>query len=296
MVIVSERKEVVTELKYDERVHYTSVNALYSILKNEEIWLTHSDFLNDSTELIHFDELLKKFLNEFKQKSDFNNMAFASEVERAIYEDNCYEHFIFSLSYDPDSLSLWNYYGKKDGYNLIFNKSLWRNFCNYLKDLNNNNGKEKAKLYLGEVVYEEKLKKKIIKRRLNKLYEFWNELDTTKYLHMREFQITAEVFLKGLRMYFKNKAYSQEKEIRFVLSLPEHIVNEKLEFRTLEGGLLPYIKVPLPNNIISNITIGPKISIDIAEKGLKRFLKHLKYLRSHELEIKLKKSSIPVRY
>lgn len=290
MVYISEIKMLVTEMNKDDLIHYTSVDALYSILENQKIWLTKSDFLNDPSEFKHFDKILKVFLDEFKNKSNFNDLAFSSEVERALYEDNCYEHFIFSLSYDPDSLSLWNYYGKKDGYNLIFKRSLWRNFCNFLSTLNNDNEKEKAKLYSGEVLYDEKKKHNFLEKRLNKLYEDWNDLDHHNSSHISEFQLEVELFLKGLRMYFKNEAYKQEKEIRYVLSIPKHITNKILKFRTLEGSLIPYIEVPLPIDFIEDITIGPKISIDIAKQGLNRFLEY------KNLDIDLKKSNIPIRY
>lgn len=291
MVVISGHKEVVTQLTCEKLIHYTSINALKSILENKKIWMTHSEFLNDSTELNHFDSLFKESLNKYKQEKEFKKIAFVSEIERAIYEDDTYEHYILSMSCNPDSLSLWNYYGKKDGYNIIFNRSLWRNFCAYLKEINEKYDKQKLKLYFGEIIYHDNKKREKIKERLTALYEYWEKLDTNNYYHMREFQIAAEFFWKGLRMFFKNKAYKEEQEVRYVLSIPKYIAKKKLLFRTLEGSMVPYVEIPLnTNNLISGITIGPKVSIDIAQKGLRRFLQH------NDMNIQIKKSEIPIRY
>jgi len=42
--------------------HYTDANGLLGILESKEIFLTQSDYLNDSSELIHGWEITKKII------------------------------------------------------------------------------------------------------------------------------------------------------------------------------------------------------------------------------------------
>ena len=47
--------------KNKELYHYTNIYGLFGIITNKSLWLTRSDFLNDSTEITYFNESNRYF-------------------------------------------------------------------------------------------------------------------------------------------------------------------------------------------------------------------------------------------
>ena len=96
-------------------------------------------------------------------------------------------------------------------------------------------------------------------------------------------------------MFFKDSKFEQEEEYRFIfqaLHNSEKVsINKGMNFRVKEGALCPFVKVPFKGlNSLESITIGPKNNIDIAKKGLEI------YCRNKEIDPKILKSNIPLRY
>lgn len=108
--------------------HYTSINSLFSIIENKEFWVTRSDYMNDTSEVIYFREVVKKALDNHLNKActSIEWVTWKQFIkDKLIYERSSLSSLIFILSFskNPDSLSMWNYYGKNDGYNFGILKS-----------------------------------------------------------------------------------------------------------------------------------------------------------------------------
>lgn len=95
--------------------HYTDTNSVYSILKNQKIWLTDIRFLNDSQELHDGLKILSQQLknpmpgiftvHEYKDKAiNYIRTKFEENVSFGTDEEPI---FIFSLSSRKDLLSQW---------------------------------------------------------------------------------------------------------------------------------------------------------------------------------------------
>lgn len=88
----------------------------------------------------------------------------------------------------------------------------------------------------------------------------------------------------------KRKEFKDENESRMVFQTKEiEGTYSGTNFRNLGGVVAPYIEVPIPLNAIREIIIGPTLSKDLAEKGVK------KMLRQMGLDCKVKHSDCTLR-
>ena len=128
--------------------HYTSMQGFESIIKNQTIRMTRSDFMNDPNDCKVYYNIVKKYINKKMKNIDVEyylrnvndkNKIFLEDVSRLIndyplngYLDFVYNHismYVFSMTDCKDSLPMWNYYGN-DGICMGFEKeSLLVNFA-----------------------------------------------------------------------------------------------------------------------------------------------------------------------
>lgn len=175
--------------------------------------------------------------------------------------------YILSLSSNEDSLAMWNYYGKNDGYcmGINFNKILENvNFKGY--DYNH-----------GSVIYDEKVQIKILENELLYTYNYWltNHQEAEEMLQaMIDTIIKRWVFYA---LFFKHNGFQQEEEYRIAFQHQNHLT---VNYRTGHGVFTPYITVPAVQNKddkfpLNSITIGPLIKHDKAERGLAEWSRKL---------------------
>ena len=100
--------------------HYTTLNALQSILDNNEFWVTKSDFLNDRSEFQYTYNLFKdNFLCNITELSFRQKLINAFDA--LINQDNDISwkplngYYIASFSTDSDNLALWSEFSNAMG-------------------------------------------------------------------------------------------------------------------------------------------------------------------------------------
>ena len=116
--------------------HYTSVEALYNIVKTRTFWLVNSKSSNDKTEgvldLNKFKEILEK---TYEKTPDGKQDFFKNIIDFPFSLDNrsvCNE-YILSLSSQKDSLAHWERYGNgKNGISICLNIQRLERFYNQL--------------------------------------------------------------------------------------------------------------------------------------------------------------------
>lgn len=286
--------------------HYTSVEGVLGILDKSEFWVTKSDFLNDISEINYtFDLFEENFLNKIKNENVRTRMIsqFHSEIDkdRALYDKALFGTYIISFSTNQDNLLLWSEFAGKMGYNLGFN-------IEYLKDEFNRKSVRDDELYLkfdGKVIYNREEQIRLLGNKID-----WKLISDSSDKNMNSLEnldesisdkiiedFISEIFFYCLiySMFFKDSKFEQEEEYRFIFqAFHNHIIvstNKEMHFRVKEGALCPFVKVPFKGlNSLESITIGPKNNIDIAKKGLEI------YCRNKEIDPKILKSNIPLRY
>lgn len=281
--------------------HYTSINSLQSILENKQLWVTHSRFMNDAGESEYFWEVLHEVLNEFAldyapddditELSEFVKKTLLNSKDIFLKIKESFDKFyLLSFSMSSDSLSMWNYYGKNDGYCIgMYPNQIWKNWIK--NDL--------GSMASGAVIYDRDKQIDILKRELERIFEWF--IRTTRGFDDEKFiEITDLLFLRWIFAYssfFKHKSFEIENEFRIAFWNP----GSPVFYRPYQGAFAPYIKVDLANEQeqleIESIICGPYIKHDNVLLGLERWLAQAPL--SKKLTVAngdLTQSDIPVRF
>src|SRR5688572_14351294 len=96
--------------------HYTSGQGLFAIVNSGQLHCSHIDFMNDPSESFYFSTVLENVFDKVPKTKEIYSTLFNESYHRAVADP--FEKFIASFSMNEDSLSMWNYYSKGNGYNL----------------------------------------------------------------------------------------------------------------------------------------------------------------------------------
>ena len=292
------------ERKKNNKVyHYTSPIGLYSILSNNTIRFSDIQFLNDKFEYLQIktplSNVLKRINKNFYNSNLIENIDLWLKNNYEFQDTNVkYRYYVFCTSLKRDALNMWNYYvkdGKYEGYNVCLDIDEFVEFIND-KFLNN---VDDVELWYGNVVYEKIIQENLIEKYLinidKELYEVKKEVSKSgyyTYLQMAQEEIIN--YMEICRLFFKNKAFEDEKEYRFVLKLPFDVnLDEFLGygFKVNNGLFCPYYDLYLDKNIIKCITLSPMLEYELGKKGLELFLRHIGFYN-----IEIFQSKVPIRY
>lgn len=301
------REKYINKAIPDLLYHYTSINALHSIIANKRLWVSNIKVLNDTTEINRFSTLFKTRLTrsiseESRNNHIIDNLLRSYESILSQLEDNI---FVLSLSGKRDSINMWNQYGVNDGYAISFLGDML--MTNFIKqhpkvDLDMEiDTKNKISTIEGKVIYVNEATESIVDDYVD-LFIRASSLFLDDKIEEDEFSdIYIEVLMDLINYscFIKDASFLGEDEYRILFILPPgedntEIRRNYIKFRTAHGILMPYLSVEINEKImesISEITIGPKINIDIAEYGIAQFLLKLKL--EH---INICRSSLPLRY
>lgn len=299
--------------------HYTSPEAMISILRNESIRFTDCQFLNDRTEYNHILDPLKEAIAQVE--STLYNKEITRLVEQQLGKNYQYEKFtykrdsegkillettfsryyVFCASIAPDSLSMWNYYvksGSYQGYNIgISVNRIIDSLPTQLVD----------SLMYGQVIHDNKQKISLLtevlesaddaleaaKRELKDDEDYEFELESVQDEVM--FDLVRK--LNYYRLFFKDGAFEDEKEFRIAILLPQaedtstasDIVRD---FTTKHGVITPHFDLKVPKKCFRRINLSPMLESELAVEGLRRLLYSYKY----NPKIDIRTSAIPIRY
>lgn len=296
----------------DYLYHYTTINGVLGILDKKCFWVTQSDFLNDSSEVLYLKDVIGEAhdhfnsnLDNYISKSDYEGNILKSILLRLqrLGEDFVrikvsydFNYFILSLSEYEDSLLLFSNYSNHDGYCLGLERK---------RILNANNCKDGSKkdtlMFEGRVNYNRENQVSIIVEETLEIYELllhrlfekkqnYIEADQAHTL-INYVEEILHLKLMNYSMFFKNSAFNEEKEYRVVFLLGKNKSKDLIKYRINNSIIIPYAEIYFTDFPLSSITIGPKNKIDIAEKSLVHYLENNNYTN-----IEIRKSNIPLRY
>jgi hypothetical protein len=273
--------------------HYTSGQGIFGILNSGELHCSNVDFLNDPSEKSYFTDLLKVVLTDSNESNTIYQTLYNESYIQSI--EDPFETFIASFSKNNDSLSMWNYYAKGNGYNLGLDID---------KVIETN---ENSKLYIQKIELSYDKAKQIeetiifiLSQKANyKRYLEISELLKTNLsedmyydLGYEQHNITGEFnhYIHNFKLGYKHQAYESEEEVRLIIS--EHPTEkQKTKFKISENGVfveyLP-LKLNLETNLKS-VTVHP-LNGQLHLQGAKKFVNSI---LSNKPEINI--SSIPFR-
>jgi hypothetical protein len=268
--------------------HYCNSNTLEKIIKSKSLWLTNCLLANDSKEmrwainklndLIKYaktdevypnvsnkEELISyinnlperfknDFLNNIKQNEDDidklfekgniidslrnNLMNIFNEILGELRK-NISPTYISCFSTEKDSLGQWRGYANDGrGVAIGFNADI-------LKGLENQN------IYLNKVIYHENIQEWILFGAIHN-FSFSNDKDNIKE------------WVYHILPTFKPLAFKEEKERRLIY-VPKENTNLKINYYFKDDKLCQAYELPLENNYITEIILGPKCNIQPEE-------------------------------
>lgn len=303
------------------RYHYTSPEALLSIVQNQTLRFSDIRYMNDKTEGIYFVKVLLDFMdknrdkyprvqeainllldeNDFTriQRLDVNEIVFR-EIEGIPYRET--RDFLFCASIENDALNMWNYYlrnGQYQGYNLgIHMDTFLRSFTEEPSGAPTIDG---FVIYYGDVLYGPAKQEAELAAFLEQIERLGNKRND-KYI-----AIQLRNYMRGKGLFYKHSKFKDEHEFRIVISIAEERIplssNESNawigtvsknifeEFYIRNGIIVPCLNVPLRQNAVSRITIAPIMEFGIAKASIKEILK----LNNFD-SVSVHQSQIPIRF
>ncbi len=268
--------------------HYTSINALRSILENKSFWISNAEFLNDSQEINYTKKLINSLADKFVDPWFFKDTV--DSIVNEMVPDKIHNLFLLSLTKNRDSLALWSSYSNFDGYNIEFSLTeILKYFNNYVITLTDKtivNPDDKLIMTYGNVIYSEEKQKQFIMNILNMVNQYYfvdpkNSYfsEYQDYLYNQFFESIAASLARA-SIFFKPVIFEQEEEFRIAFIIKSSDFRKNVtKYRTSNGSFIPYIEISNPNCTLplKSVRIGPKNYCDIAKQGVELFLESLNY-------------------
>lgn len=301
--------------------HYTSADGLQSILEKGRLRFSDVQFLNDKSEYNYIlkplkivcDSLVKSYhisylsIEQLLEKNyEFRDLEVYHKDGKLKFNSTNMRYYIFCASKQKDSLGMWNYYvknGNYQGYNLGFTINQMLNCFDTINE-------SKVSVLYGDVIYDESMQIEILSALLNeKLNRLEKVIEILKKQPEEKRDINIERAyqqgigeiidkIEGLRLFFKDVAFKNEEEFRFVMKIPSDnaiLGNENLGTGyTIKNGIFtPYCDIAFDKQkTISSIMISPIMEDTLARNGLERAIQYYNCSK----DIKIDQSSIPIRY
>lgn len=230
--------------------HYTTQKGLLGILKDREIWATHTQYLSDQREYLHAQELVTNEIDA----AIANPQGVGQEQLLQVMKDRIkgiqsINVCVCSFSEVPDSLSQWRAYSDAtSGFAIGFLGSFLAKAT------------AKQNFYLGKCLYTSDEQRTLVRALIQEVLEGEESSPDPE-----EYWLTGGYLPAYLNRYgtiIKDPAFSDEKEWR-VISRPSSCRNERFRFRPGKSTLIPYYCFPLSGDglqfNVHDIVVGPTI-------------------------------------
>lgn len=247
--------------------HYTSVEALFQIVKSKRFRLSNIFFMNDAMEVEWCFNLAREIM------LSQNPSTFAPLIERT--QERGFQHvFCGCFSRLKDDLSQWRGYAD-DGQGVAIEvdvTEIAKANTAYIEKLDVIYSKTKQKAGLDRILkaFLTPIKKGTLAARVGERLKIAHS-----YFQLSDYAVRC-----------KNPAFSSEKEVRLVLRTTEmsadnvwrydeelaHKFPNGIDFRLRGRTLVPFVEIEMPLSAIRRIWLGPRFGEEMAQIALQLFL------------------------
>jgi hypothetical protein len=219
--------------------HYTSIDAAISIINNQCLWLSNINFLNDHQE----NSIIRNILSEIKSNPDdaasYMALSVAKMLFKYIESPPKSDTFVISFCKNGDLLSQWRGYGRLSiGFNA---KEFQHNF---------------EHMRLVKIIYDNVKQCNFVYSAIQKIASSAENGEEV----IREFSLASSIF-QVLSAHFKNAAFSEENEWRFIVDQfgMGRLGIRDVKFRARGNAIIPYIEIkPTSGRLpITSIRLAP---------------------------------------
>lgn len=295
--------------------HYTSSNGLLGILKKDKIvfWFSDIKCLNDKSEGQMFGQVFRGLCDEYLHagrineaehdvlmKFDFSPKGIFTYTVLDKNNDKVEEltklkqfmrsYYLCSFCEDGDLLDMWRYYSKDTvGYSVGIKGGVAQSRTEGKSPFDVNND-ALGRFIWRHVIYDYDEQRKLVAGKLDEFLKFMKEYNQS----FNESALSAlNWFVQDLRFTFKAPCFSNEREVRCILEVPDGEVKDKknyeIKYRTQAGVLVPYVEVEFEKSLVTDITIGP-LAPEHAILSTRKFADSIKN------SIKVTQSTLPIRF
>lgn len=273
--------------------HYTSPAGLLGIFNSSALWLSDSDFLNDTSESDYFYSIYSR-ANLFAGKTLKENRFKAYAGMFPYYHTRSYSspretanriketRYILSTSLDRDNLNLWSYY-TKNANSIGYSIGLKEKAIEYMFRPDSD-----ETLLSGKVIYDPDQQKQLLSELCEDYWKLYSKLNHT---YQRDYLYSKlEDNVVRYSVFMKNPLFAHENEYRIaVIRLGANSTQQKL-FREMNGAFIPYITQPIDLRDIVEIGVSPTHRTDFVTRSLKELL------GAKGLDATIYNSDVPLRY
>lgn len=254
--------------------HYTSQSGLIGIIRDNEIWMTHTQYLNDSQE---FHDAIGFVEEEIKRQiavaTGVVEKTVLGEMLGAIDQDHTGMNVcVCSFSEDGDSLSQWRAYGgSASGYSI--------GFCgSFLEQV----AKQEDHFLLAKCIYDAKDKRTLATQFVDaNLREILTNRNIPSSDPDYEYWHSGGGLLAHLNKFapiFKDGSFFDEKEWR-VISKPLNCTAERFDYRLGRSMITPFYHLPITNDAehqgekrFRKIFVGPTPHRELSKRSVSNLL------------------------
>ncbi len=244
--------------------HYTTQKGLLGIIKDRQIWATHTQYLNDRREFLHavylVREEIERLLAEVPHHSAREDALSRMEATLSlpIHGVNV---CVCSFSEERDSLSQWRAYGGSSGFAVGFSSKVLRAAT------------EKQGWFIAPCIYDLATQHNLVRALVEEVLE---EILSGPPLEDEEEDSVLRTVGGNLLPYLnryapilKDESFKEEREWR-IISRP--MLCERLVYREGKSLIVPYYKLPLCEDNqkleLHEVVIGPTPDADRSKSSL----------------------------
>src|SRR5271170_2737848 len=103
--------EVLSHKPSSPLYHYTGQSGLLGIIKEKQIWATHTQYLNDRREYLHALDLVREKIARLLGSADQQRRIILEGMKNSVSGTETMNVCVCSFSGEGDSLSQWRAYG-----------------------------------------------------------------------------------------------------------------------------------------------------------------------------------------
>lgn len=276
--------------------HYTDQNAITSILKEKELWLSHALEMNDPDEIYFGISVIINILQR-KLKSNSKILQIIIDENNSFYKNqsdfNFEPIFVISFSEIEDDLKQWVHYS-----NNAHGVSLELVLKKFENEIYRNN--PDARLLIAPVYYYFKTLKPVNEDSISFesfIYNCFSSIDAIIENNNIEFDIPTKRLLFDYVLLFssliKQRLYCQEKEWRVVLrsGIGDSAIKPKIINNHLYMKYILNIDAAGLATMMNSIILGPKnYNSKTIVESYKSYIR--KYLNGHTIHVRKSDGSI----
>ncbi len=238
-----------------EIYHYTDATGLAGILHSKRIWASDVLFLNDRSELMYAEGIIKSVLRSMSGTVPRKLLDMLSNKVRFLGEDRDFHLYATCFCTERNLLSQWRGYGRSGGFALQVDPFV---LIKAAKKVARGPGSVAGFV---KIEYVAEAQRRIARSLID---SFANDMGNVRKQHEDRILSECISYLGAAMVRFKHPAFRQENEWRLVIRREARTA----EFGTRDGLLVPYLAIPFPKIALLRLMVGPSTHVSLVRRSL----------------------------